>query len=354
MIDQSPFAGGVQRGRQATDYFAIIAHHMTRYPGLSFGSKGLLALILGLPRWQTLTEESLAAYSTDGVKTIRGYLVELREHGFLERGERQRYPKGAVNSKGKPIGGALGPYRWFATDQLDEVSAILQRKADEQAAQRETAGHDYRPDGPPGSPDPVDNSNLAAQRAGSSDQAKQPVFQDQNYRPDPPGGSGRTNYEEQPPLEELEEQGDAPASGREPSSLRSPGPESSTAASVGGSPQRESVGDHLTARGRDASSSAYRWHGAGALSRNEDPAAQHELNRVKTRGRVRSASWAEQRDQRQQRDPAKREAVREELERRRGQGPQRAPVPTPPASGPGSGVIPPGAAPPVAQSRSRA
>lgn len=354
MIKNSPFANGVTRGATAADYFRIVAHYLTRYSRLSFGAKGMHVLILGLPPEEVITEEALASYSTDGVKTIRRYLGELQAHGFLVRGERFRYPAGTVNGKGKPIGGALGPYSWYATDQLDEVTNILaHRQAEVERQREETAGQSYRPNGEPGSDegvdDPVDNSDLPPQTAGSSDQAKEGVFQDQHYRPDPPVGKGSSFLEEQLPKEEQEEPG--AACGRDPGGLRPPGPETSAATAVGGTTQPGPGGDHLTARGRETGL-GLQWHGAGSLALRSDVAARHELNRVHTSRP--GPTWEQRKAQRQQLDPQMREAVRAELDQQRAAGPRRAPIPSPPPSSPSGGVIPPDAAPPSPQRRSGA
>ncbi len=171
---------------------------------------------------------------------------------------------------------------------------------------------------------------------------------------DQPNSGRSTSIKKDQPEDQEVDQARGAASGAEPAAASGAGPETSAAASVGGPPEPEFVGNHLTARGRDSSSPGLQWHGAGALSRRTDVAAQHELNRVKTSGRVPRLSWAEQQRRRKERDPAQVAAAQAELEQTRTQGPRRAPVPSPPSSGPGSGVIPPGAAPPTPQSRSRA
>jgi hypothetical protein len=110
----------------AADHFTIVANSVARDRALSYAAKGLFLNMAGHREGFTITEEFLARQSTDGVKTVRPLLGELRATRYIYRSaERTRYPAGTYKAAGKDISGALGPYTWFVTDKPEEMAIIL-------------------------------------------------------------------------------------------------------------------------------------------------------------------------------------------------------------------------------------
>lgn len=133
-VDQSTFLGGLRRGELAADHFTIVSNLVARDRSLSNAAKGLFVNMASHRSDFTITEEFLSSQCKDGVQAIRRTLNELRQSGYVYRGKRKRYPQGSRNAKGKDISGALGPYEWYVTDKPEEIAAILDRLAAEQAA----------------------------------------------------------------------------------------------------------------------------------------------------------------------------------------------------------------------------
>lgn len=163
------FLGGLRRGEMAADHFTIVANSVARDRALSYAAKGLFLNMASHREGFTITEEFLASQSTDGVKTVRRLLGELRAAGYIYRSaERSRYPAGTRNSAGKDISGALGAYTWFVTDKPDEIAVIVAQYASE------TAGGDNRSAGQvvPGTAPAADAAEgaLPAVSAGGADQ----------------------------------------------------------------------------------------------------------------------------------------------------------------------------------------
>jgi hypothetical protein len=210
--------GGLRRGEMAADHFTIVANLVARDKKLSCRAKGLFLNMASHREGFKITEDFLASQCTDGVKAIRAILLELREAGYVYRSEdRERYPKGTVNAKGKDISGALGPYRWFVTDRPDEIAVILTQYAQEQHAANtaadECADQDYVPDGQvvmtsenDESPDSDDSPALPPATAASDDQAKHGQTAGHHLRPKPPVGSGSTKEDQPKKNTSLEEE----------------------------------------------------------------------------------------------------------------------------------------------------
>jgi hypothetical protein len=173
------FMAGLHRGEMAADHFTVVANSVARDRMLSYAAKGLFLNMASHRAGFTITEEFLARQSTDGVKTVRRLLVELREAGYVYRSpERTRFPAGTRNTAGKDISGALGPYTWLVTDKPDEIAVILAQYREE------TAGQHYLPIGPVvDGAQPVDNPDLAARRAGSADLGEQAISAGGDNRP---------------------------------------------------------------------------------------------------------------------------------------------------------------------------
>jgi hypothetical protein len=184
----SEFMAGLHRGEMAADHFTVVANSVARDRMLSYAAKGLFLNMASHRAGFTITEEFLARQSTDGVKTVRRLLVELREAGYVYRSpERTRFPAGTRNTAGKDISGALGPYTWFVTDKPDEIAVILAQYRDE------TAGQHYLPVGPVvDGVRPVDNPALPPVSAGCADQGEQGVSAGEDLRPVTTGGLGRS------------------------------------------------------------------------------------------------------------------------------------------------------------------
>jgi hypothetical protein len=182
------FMAGLHRGEMAADHFTVVANSVARDRMLSYAAKGLFLNMASHRAGFTITEEFLARQATDGVKTVRRLLVELREAGYVYRSpERTRYPAGTRNTAGKDIGGALGPYTWFVTDKPDEIAVILAQYREE------TAGQHYLPVGPVvDGVCPVDNPALAPVSAGSADLGERVVSAGGDNRPVTTGGLGRS------------------------------------------------------------------------------------------------------------------------------------------------------------------
>lgn len=185
----------------------------------------------------TITEEFLTRQSTDGVKTVRRLLGELRAAGYIYRStQRARYPAGSRNTAGKDISGALGPYTWFVTDKPEEIAVILAQY------RAEAAGQDHRPDR-----QPVVTSRSSAREpravqpaaaADSPDLEEQDVPAAADLRPLTTGGSG-SSIEDEAQKTTSNTNGGAVARPRTPAS-RHPLPDSS-----GGSvSELELTGDH--------------------------------------------------------------------------------------------------------------
>lgn len=318
MTSSGDFIGGLQRGEMAADNFTIIANTTARDPRLHLADRGLLVDMMSHKKGFIITEQSLANRCADGITVVRNCLERLRALGYIYRGKRTRYPKGSRNADGKNIGGALGPYQWFVTDKPEVIATILLQVAREQAAfiaavaaEDETAGQDYsrNPEVVPTSANaqPVDNSDLPQDSVGSSDLGKQGVFADQHKLRSTT--SGNLSSKEDQPEEEQKEEQQADAASGEPPALRLGGPESSAETAVVGPSELR-----FEAQPPDARVDAKRWHGIGGMIGDDSPAAQHARNTIVTGNR--GPSWERSRAARQQRDPATRAAVRDELARR--------------------------------------
>lgn len=313
--------GGLQVGETAASNFVIISNNLARDPDLYLADRGLIVDILSHARGFRITEESLADRCRDGVKTVRGCIKRLMERGYLYRGERTRYPRGYRNKAGVDIGGALGPYVYYATDKIEVIRTILEqqerqmraRLEAEAAAQQgqpvvdptevvppdEPAGQDYRPEGDlvddVAAGSPVDNPSLTARKAGSPDQSKQGIPAGGDYRPSTTGVKGRTR-EDQPKKTKKEDQG--PAAGGDaagaPAALRLAGTGTSTATPVAGpDPDQTAQGDRRlsTARAKPA-----------------------PVPPAPPRTRHRGPNWRQVRAQRSGGDDDRRQAARAELD----------------------------------------
>jgi hypothetical protein len=232
----SPFVGGLRRGATAASHFLILSNLAARDPRMSLRARGLFATGMSFAEGWKITEEELARHCTDGEKSIRSGLVELRELGYVYRGRRSRYPAGTRNHKGKDISGALGPYEWFWTDKPDEIAAILEQYAKDQRAayaDPEPAGEDYLPETEVVPSGAVDNPGLPPERAASADQGKGTIPPGRNNLPRSRALKGSTKEDQ--PRENQEDQGQGPADCvGAPDALRLSGPETSTAAGLGG------------------------------------------------------------------------------------------------------------------------
>jgi hypothetical protein len=255
------FLGGLRRGEMASDHFTIVANALARDKGLSYAAKGLFLNMAGHREGFRITEEFLACQSTDGVKTVRRLLSELRAAGYIYRStERTRYPAGTRNADGKDISGALGPYTWFVTDKPEEIAIILTQYAAESAAQ------DNRPTGEVVQGDAAATDvvlgMVSPDSAGSADQGKQHVSAGGDLRPVTTGGSG-SSIEDHSKKTIQKTNGGAVARPRTPAN-REPLPDS-----CGGSTSElELVGDHPVARAR----AEMRWWetGSGAVDDQTD------------------------------------------------------------------------------------
>lgn len=328
LMANESFLGGLLRGEMAADNFFIMTNAAARDPELHLADRGLLADMMSHKNGFVITEESLAKRCRDGVKTVRQCLRRLRAQGYIYRGERTRYPAGARNKDGKDISGALGPYRWYVTDKPEEIASILKQYAREQralnlAAEHDSAAEDYRPDWEvvPNSDDaqPVDNSDLAAERAGSPDQAEPDIGAAQDYRPVTTVLKGRTKEDQ--PQEDQEEKQEGLACGSDPGrAAPARTEEPSTATGVGGPPEPGFAGQPPTARANV--DDPLRWHGVGGLVSDGSPAARNARARIVT-GKL-GPTQEQRRRARKRLDPAVRDQVRAELAQRPA-GPPRVP-----------------------------
>lgn len=318
MTSSGDFIGGLQRGEMAADNFTIIANTTARDPRLHLADRGLLVDMMSHKKGFIITEQSLANRCADGITVVRNCLERLRALGYIYRGKRTRYPKGTKNSAGKNIGGALGPYQWYVTDKPDVIATILLQVAREQAAfiaecEQETAGQDYRPKpevvATSANAQPVDNPDLPQVSVGSSDLGEQGVSAAHDNLRFTTSGNLSTK-EDQPEEEQEEEQrADAAVIGGEPNSLRSSGPETSTAAAVDGTSELR-----FEARPPDARADAKKWHGVGGMIGDDSPAARNARAAIVS-GR-RGPSRNQRQQARQRLDPVVREQVRAELAQR--------------------------------------
>jgi hypothetical protein len=238
------FFGGLRRGEMAADHFTIVANSAARDRALSYAAKGLFLNMASHREGFTITEEFLARQSTDGVKTVRRLLGELRAAGYVYRSaERTRYPAGTRNAADKDISGALGPYTWFVTDKPEEIAIILAQYA------AETAGRNNRPDGQvvtgnkPGTE--RTECTLPTGAAGSPDQDEQGAPAGGDLRPVTTGGSG-SSIEHQAQKTTEKTNGGAVARPRTPANWNSL-PDSGG----GSSCELELAGDHPVARARE-------------------------------------------------------------------------------------------------------
>ena len=238
------FFGGLRRGEMAADHFTIVANSAARDRNLSYAAKGLFLNMASHREGFTITEEFLARQSTDGVKTVRRLLGELRAAGYIYRSaERTRYPAGTRNAGGKDISGALGPYTWFVTDKPEEIAIILAQYA------AETAGQDYRPAeqvvprDEPGTEGA--EGTLPTESAGSPDLDEQGARPGSDLRPVTTGGLG-SSIEDQAQKTTEKTNGGAVARPRTPANRNSL-PESGG----GSSCELELIGDHPVARARE-------------------------------------------------------------------------------------------------------
>ncbi|HEX3781460.1 MAG TPA: hypothetical protein VHX38_17510 [Pseudonocardiaceae bacterium] len=228
----------------AAGHFTIIANTVARDRALSYAAKGLFLNMASHREGFTITEEFLARQSTDGVKTVRRLLGELRAVGYIYRSvERTRYPAGTRNAAGKDISGALGPYTWFVTDKPEEIAVILAQYA------TETAGRDNQPAGQvvPSDLPATDRTKhaLPAVSADSADQGEQGACAGGDWRPGTTGGSG-SSIEDQPQKTMKKTNGGAFARPRTPANRKSL-PDSGG----GSSCELELVGDPPVARARE-------------------------------------------------------------------------------------------------------
>lgn len=122
------FLSGLFRGQMAADNFTIVSNLVARDPDISYKAKGLFLNMASHKQGFRITERLLTQQGKDGVAAIRAGLEELREAGYIYRGERLRHPSGAVNAKGRSVAGALAGHVWFVTDKPDEIATILKRR----------------------------------------------------------------------------------------------------------------------------------------------------------------------------------------------------------------------------------
>lgn len=135
MSDSPDFIAGIQRGEMAADNFTIVSNLVARDPNLSYKAKGLFLNLASHKRGFEITEDLLLRQGRDSKDSIRSGLRELCAAGYVYRGERRKRPAGTKDTKGRSIGGTLGPYPYFVTDRPDEVAKILEQN------EKETAGH---------------------------------------------------------------------------------------------------------------------------------------------------------------------------------------------------------------------
>jgi hypothetical protein len=246
----------------AADHFTIVANSVARDRKLSYAAKGLFLNMASHREGFTITEEFLARQSTDGVKSVRRLLIELRAAGYIYRSpERTRYPAGTRNAAGKDISGALGPYTWFVTDKPDEIAVILAQYA------AETAGQDKLPVGEvvPTVRTATDSADggLPAGSAASVDQGEQGVSARGDLRPRTTGVTG-SSKEDHPEKTNEKIIGGAVARPSTPAT-RNTLPDSRS-----GSGETEfdvSLATHACAKARandDQGASGDRWWGPGA------------------------------------------------------------------------------------------
>ena len=74
----------VFRIEKTRDYTVMSNHHL-RDMSLSLKAKGLLSLMLSLPKNWDYTMKGLARICKDGIDSISGGIRELEEHGYLIR-----------------------------------------------------------------------------------------------------------------------------------------------------------------------------------------------------------------------------------------------------------------------------
>lgn len=111
------FPGRIVRGPMAADVlqrqFTQIFNGLFRDRRLSFKAKGIFGLISTHRDGYGVSEEAIAAFSTDGLSAVRSGLKELIEHGYLVR-DRQRDDLGR-----------LGESVYYITDMPDGLMIIL-------------------------------------------------------------------------------------------------------------------------------------------------------------------------------------------------------------------------------------
>ena len=78
------------------DYTVMSNHHL-RNTELSLKAKGLLSLMLSLPKNWDYTTKRLAAICKDGIDSISSCIRELEKHGYIIR-ERMRNEKGELTT----------------------------------------------------------------------------------------------------------------------------------------------------------------------------------------------------------------------------------------------------------------
>ena len=80
---------------EKTRDYTVMANHHLRNTKLSLKAKGLLSLMLSLPKDWDYTTKGLAKICKDGVDSICSTVNELEEHGYVIR-ERIRNAKGQL------------------------------------------------------------------------------------------------------------------------------------------------------------------------------------------------------------------------------------------------------------------
>ncbi len=77
--------------------YTVMSNHHLRNKELSLKSKGLLSLMLSLPDEWDYTLKGLSMICKEGIDAIRVSIVELENHGYIER-RRNRNEKGQLTN----------------------------------------------------------------------------------------------------------------------------------------------------------------------------------------------------------------------------------------------------------------
>ena len=67
--------------------FTIVSNYHLKDSRLSLKAKGLMTMMISLPKEWNFTVKGLAKLSTDGEYSVRAAIKELEQHGYLKRNE---------------------------------------------------------------------------------------------------------------------------------------------------------------------------------------------------------------------------------------------------------------------------